>query len=124
MLTRFLLSYFPPYQVAQDSQTPNWAVNICMKNPLGSMPSALSMSFSVASAQFSNLLESGLCQALRSQIFYLPCHFPTPNIEAKSDEESRSEGHAAHEDAGDDVNEGAEEAAVLVLVEEHADPKM
>ena len=52
----------------------------------------------------------------------MPCHFATPDIEAQSDEESSGKSHAAHEDARDDVNEGAEEAAVLVLVEEHADP--
>ena len=52
----------------------------------------------------------------------MPCHLATPDIEAQSDEESSSERHAAHEDARDDVNECTEEAAVLVLVEEHADP--
>ena len=51
-------------------------------------------------------------------------HLATPNIEAQSDEESSSEGHAAHEDAGDHVHKRTEETAVLVLIEEHTDPEI
>ena len=57
-----------------------------------------------------------------SAVLKPPCHLAAPDIEAESDEESRSESHAAHENAGDDVNKRTEEAAVLVLIEEHADP--
>ena len=49
-------------------------------------------------------------------------HLPAPDVEAERDEERGGEGHAAHEDARDHVHERTEETAVLVLVEEHADP--
>ena len=51
-------------------------------------------------------------------------HLSAPNIEAECDEESSSEGHAAHEDARDHVDKRTEETAILVLVEEHTDPEM
>ena len=54
--------------MAQESQIPNCAVNICMKKPLGSIPSARSMSFSVASAQFSNLLVISPHQTLKPSV--------------------------------------------------------
>jgi len=56
-----------------------------------------------------------------SAVLKPPGHLSAPDIEAQGDEEGRGEGHAAHEDAGDDVHKRTEEAAVLVLVEEHAD---
>ena len=51
-------------------------------------------------------------------------HLAAPDIEAESDEESSSEGHAAHEDARDHVDKRTEETAVLVLVEKHTDPEI
>ena len=45
-------------------------------------------------------------------------HGRTPITEPKCDEKRCSEGHAAHEYTGEDVNKRAEEAAVLPLVEE------
>ena len=45
-------------------------------------------------------------------------HGGTPVTEPECDEECRGEGHATHEHAGEDVDEGAEEAAVLPLVQE------
>ena len=45
-------------------------------------------------------------------------HCRTPVTEAKCDEECCGEGHAAHEHAGEDVDECTEETAVLPLVKE------
>ena len=45
-------------------------------------------------------------------------HGGTPVTEPKSDEERCGEGHAAHEHTGEDVDECAEETAVLPLVQE------
>jgi len=62
-----------------------------------------------------NVIFSSICTILKSS-----GHLSAPDVEAESDEERRGESHAAHEDAGDDVNKRTEEAAVLVLVEKHA----
>ena len=51
-----------------------------------------------------------------STVLEPPGHLAAPDVEAKGDEESRSEGHAAHEDAGDHVDKRTEETAILVLV--------
>ena len=45
-------------------------------------------------------------------------HGRTPVTEPKCDEERCSEGHAAHEHAGEDVDECTEKATVLPLVKE------
>ena len=45
-------------------------------------------------------------------------HGRTPVTEAKCDEECCGEGHAAHEHAGEDIDECTEETAVLPLVKE------
>ena len=45
-------------------------------------------------------------------------HGRTPITEPKCDEKRCSEGHAAHEYTGEDIDKRAEEAAVLPLVKE------
>jgi len=47
-----------------------------------------------------------------------PGHFPAPCVEAESDEEGGGQCHRAHQNGGDDIDEGREETAVLALVDE------
>ena len=49
-------------------------------------------------------------------------HSRAPITESECDEKRGGERHAAHEHAGEHVDEGAEEAAVLPLVEEVGQP--
>jgi len=57
-----------------------------------------------------------------SAVFEPARHFPTPNIEAQSNEQGRSQGHTAHKYTGEDIDKCAEEAAVFALVEEDTEP--